>query len=161
VTDALELVRRWGRARVAAALLMGITVVVLAVRLPTAFDDLQAARSADVGRNEAGGALAVADTLSIDNDFMRAAVELVRAPARFAVLYPSAESAATTYNIAPITLEALQPLMQEVLLPAREEPQPVRGGFLLCYVCDTGPWDARTHWLWRDGKGAAIGRVYR
>ncbi len=162
VEQRLRLVGRSVGVRAAAALaVVAAAIIVVALRLPTAFDDLRGARAAEVGRNDAGGALAAADSAAIDNEFVRAAIATVRSPARFAVLFPSPTSAQTTYHIDPETLDALPPLMQEVLLPAREVATPAPGTYLLCYVCDTAPWDPRTQWLWKNDKGIAIGRVYR
>jgi hypothetical protein len=162
VKQRLKLARQTVGVRAALALVVvAAAVIVVAHRLPAALDGLRDARAADVGRNEAGGALAAADGAQIDDDFVRAAIATVRPPERYAVLYPSIEVAQATYHVSPLTLQVLPMLMREVLLPARDLATPSRGTYLLCYLCDTSPWDHRTRWLWNSDRGIAIGKVYR
>jgi hypothetical protein len=33
--------------------------------------------------------------------------------------------------------------------------------YVICWGCDTSPWDGRTTWLFRNDQGVAIGRVNR
>jgi hypothetical protein len=80
--------------------------------------------------------------------------------ATFAALVPDPVQAQQTYGVATTTVLAVQNLMAEVLLPRREVTTPAKGDYVLCYLCDTSPWDARTHWLWK-GSGGLIGVVYR
>ena len=145
----------------AAAALAIYAAVVLSTRVPTVLHDLRSQARAEAGRNDEGGALAAADEVELNNDFVRAAIHTVPHTAQFAVLYPDPATVQQTYGIDPVTLDALPPLMTEVLLPSRSVSVPVRGAYILCYVCNTSPWDTRTHWLWRNDKGMAIGQVYR
>jgi hypothetical protein len=48
--------------------------------------------------------------------------------------------------------------MQFMLLP-RRRVDPDEAQYVLCYACDTGPWDHRTDWLWKNEHAEAIGRV--
>lgn len=153
---------RWTLRRLLAALVVAVAVVLLAFRVQHAFRGFLSATDAAVGRNGLGGALAGADSLDIDNGFVVAAVQMVPTGARYAVLLPpSVQIAQTNYGIDPITIQALPAFMREVLLPRLPTAEPVRGDYVLCYDCDTSPWDHRTRWLWTDAKGRAVGRVYR
>lgn len=148
------------RARgVFAAALVACAAVVLLLRLPGAlrqFDD-QAAQNARGG--DTGRLLAAADTLDIDNDFVVASLSTLPPDARYAVLLPaSADVAAKTYNIGSLTLAGLPGYLQYLLLP-RRQVQPADAQYVLCYACDTSPWDKRTTWLWKNAHAVAIGKV--
>jgi hypothetical protein len=155
------------RAALAAALVLA-TLAVLAVRVPDAVRGLSGIARSQVGRDELDGGLAAADSLDVDNDFVRQTVALIPPDARYAVLLPADPNAAQqTYGVSPVTLQGLPDFLREVLLPRRDvetqdrvnPPVPV-GGYVICFYCDTSPWDHRTRWLWTGG-GAAIGTVYR
>jgi hypothetical protein len=155
------------RAVLAAALVLA-TLAVLAVRIPDAVRALSGTARSQVGRGELDGALAAADSLDVNNDFVRQTVALIPRHARYAVLIPTDPNAAQqSYGVSPVTLQALPDFLREVLLPRRDvetqdrvnPPVPV-GGYVICFYCDTSPWDHRTRWLWTS-EGADIGRVYR
>ncbi len=134
-----------------------------AYRAPDAFRDFRNGAASATGRNGLDGAIAGAHSLALDDGFVAAAVQQVPLKARYAVLGPpSVQVAQKTYGIDPITLEALPGFMLEILLPRLPVKNPVVGNWVLCYDCDTSPWDQRTRWIWIDRtKGYAIGRVYR
>jgi hypothetical protein len=147
---------------VAAGIVLAVAAAVtLAVRVPTAIDSFRSTAAAQAGRGELGGALAVADMVGIDNDFVRAAVDELPRNAQFAPLLPDPAQAQQTYGVSAETIDALAPLMQEVLLPRREVDAASTGTYILCYLCETSSWDKRTHWLWKGTKGDSIGLVYR
>lgn len=134
----------------------------LILRLPGAFDSFRSSAAATQGRNTYAGALAGADSLGIDNPFVAAAVDTLPTNAGFAVLLPASSAVAQqNYGIAGLTYQALPEFMREVLLPRLPTATPGKGDYVLCYDCDTSPWDARTHWLWTDSKGHAIGLVQK
>ena len=65
---------------------------------------------------------------------------------------------AALYGINPITYETAVPVLRYLLLPAWPV-DPADARFVICFGCDTDPWDRRTTWLWKDNRGDAIGRV--
>jgi hypothetical protein len=147
------------RRRIAALSLLVLATAVLLSRLPAAIHDLdgQAARNARGG--DRGRLLAAADTIDVDNDFVVAALSTLPADAHYAVLLPtSPEIAASSYGIGSLTLFGLPGYMQFILLPRRQVP-PEEAQFVLCYACETGPWDHKTTWLWKNEHAVAIGRV--
>jgi len=151
--------RRRRPRRIAALGLLALAAVVLISRLPAATRELddQAARNARGG--DRGRLLATADSIDVDNDFVVASLSVLPMDARYAVLLPpSPEIAASSYGIGALTLSALPGYMQFVLLP-RRQVTPEEAQFILCYACDTSPWDRKTTWLWRNAHAVAIGRV--
>jgi hypothetical protein len=143
-------------------LIVIVAAALLAFRAPHAFHGFRNGERAAAGRNGLNGALAGADSLAIDDGFVLAAVQTLPDRARYKLLLPpSLEIAQKTYGIDPLTLDALPPFMREVLLPRLPVDEPARNDYVLCYDCDTSPWDSRTRWLWTDKAGHAIGRVYR
>jgi hypothetical protein len=145
--------------RIVALSLLVLATAALLLRLPAAIHDLdgQAARNARGG--DRGRLLAAADTIDVDNDFVVAALATLPADARYAVLVPpTPEIAATAYGIGGLTLSGLPGYMQFVLLPRRQVP-PEQAQFILCYACDTNPWDHKTTWLWKNDHAVAIGRL--
>lgn len=156
--------------------LLAVTVVVIAagslvLRLDRALTGLSATADAQEARAAQGVPpdLVSADLLDIDDDFVRQAEQLLPRDARYAVLLPADTAAAqTTYGVSPVTVQGLPDLMRELLLPRRDvdpgehvTPRVPIGGWVLCYDCDTAPWDHRTQWRWNSNQGIAIGRVYR
>ena len=85
---------------------------------------------------------------------------LAKIPPRsdYAVLLPATEAEAALYGINPITYETAVPVLRYLLLPAWPV-DPADARFVICFGCDTDPWDRRTTWLWKDNRGDAIGRV--
>jgi hypothetical protein len=155
------------RATLAAALVLA-TLAVLAVRVPDAVRALSGVARSQIGRDELDGGLAAADSLDVNDDFVRQTVALIPPHAWYAVLLPADPNAAQqSYGVSPVTLQGLPDFLREVLLPRRDvetqdrvnPPVPV-GGYVICFYCDTSPWDQRTRWLWTS-EGADIGRVYR
>jgi hypothetical protein len=136
-------------------------VVILTLRIQSTVDYMRGTAAAEVGRNDEGGALAAADMVGLNDDFVRAAIHVLPRSARFAALVPDPFQAQKTYGVSPTTIEAVPDLMREVLLPRREVVTPGKGTYIVCYLCDTSPWDRRTHWLWRGSAGGLIGLVYR
>lgn len=142
------------------ALLAAAAAVALLVRLPGAIHDFDASASSNDSRDAASRLIAGADGLAIDNDFALAAVRLVPAGSTFVVEQPPNEQEAKPYGIVPTTLAALQPYMQNLLLPARMVADPRKAQYLLCYACNTDPFDPHMTRLWQSPKGYVIGRLH-
>lgn len=139
--------------------LVAIAAIVLAVEIPQALNWFGDTAKANAQRDRPGRILAAADSLNVDNDFVLAALSTLPANARYAVLLPpSPEVAQSQYGIDPLTLQGLGDYMQFMLLP-RRRVDPDEAQYVLCYACDTGPWDHRTDWLWKNEHAEAIGRV--
>lgn len=143
-----------------AAVLLAVAAVVLLVRLPGAFGSFDDRASFYGGRSPLGRNTAAADGLAIDNEFVSQALTLVPQGATFAVALPPSQAVAQQYGIPPVTLAALAPYMQDLLLP-RREVDPGHAQYLLCYACNTDPYDPHMQRLWQSPKGYVIGRLTR
>src|SRR5262249_7085651 len=134
----------------------------LLTRLPGAFHTLAKEGNAAVGRNELGGALAAADSVGLNNDFVKDSFTFVPKNAHFAVVLPPDLTAAEkNYNVSPITFDAVPWMLEDFLLPRRAVPKATRGTYILCYFCDSPYWDQRTRWLANNHAGGLVGYVYR
>ena len=137
-------------------------VLMLAARLPSAYDGLQHAAKAAAGRNELGGALATADSMGLNDGFVRAAFAYVPNHGRFAVVVPKDEAAVEKSDgVNPITFDGISPFFGNYLLPRREVATPVAGDFIICFYCDVSAWGGRTHWLGPANGGGRIGYIRR
>jgi hypothetical protein len=147
--------------RLVGVVLVAVSGIVLALQLPGTFRSFNDEAAANAKRAVDGGVGLSADSLDINNDFVTAALQAVPTTARYAVLGPpTAQIALDTYGISSLTLLALPDYMQTLLLPRRQVP-PDRAGWILCYACDTSPWDGRTTWVWKNDQADAIGKVRR
>lgn len=143
-----------------AAAIVAATALLALTRIPDAVRGFDSGAAFGAAHGELGGVIAGANALDIDNGFVRAALDALPAKARYSVLVPASEAVAQkTYGIAPVTLEAIPGFMLETLLPRMPVQTPGKGDYVLCYACDTAPWDHRTRWIWNDGDGHVIGLV--
>jgi hypothetical protein len=152
--------RRRGH-RLVATVLVAAAAVTLVLRLPDAFRgfDDQAAKNAVGGAQ--GRLLATADSIDVDNDFVLAAVNTLPPTATYTLqVPPNADVAASSYGIGALTISALPGYMRFMLLP-RREVAPEKAEYVLCYACDTSPWDHKTSWLWKNAHAVVIGKVSR
>jgi hypothetical protein len=134
-------------------------LTVLAARAPAAYDYFQSGYFASAWRTPLEREIATGDILGLNSDYQIAALSLIPGSATFAVLESrDASVAAHDYGISPTTFNALPSYFQYLLLPAREVG-PAHPEYVLCYGCDTSPWDHRTHWLWTNQQGDSIGQV--
>jgi hypothetical protein len=125
------------------------------VRLPRSFHDFDAAAAAQAGRNQLGGALATADSVSLSDRFVRAAFAVIPRDGRFVVALPSNPARAEAqHSISPITFDAIPALFEDFLLPRREVTAAAPRTYVICYFCDS-TWSRRTRWLWSNGSGGA------
>ena len=79
--------------------------------------------------------------------------------ANYAVLMPATLADAAPYGINAITMEGGPAFLRYLLLPRWQVADQTLARYVICFGCDTTPWDHRTIWLWKDVKGDAIGRV--
>ncbi len=137
-------------------------VAVLAARAPAAYDYFQSNYAQSAWRTPLEREVATGDILGLNSEYQVAALfKLIPRGSTFAVLEsPSQSVAARVYGISPVTYSALPSYFQYLLLPAREVG-PAHPAYVLCYGCDTSPWDHRTRWLWTNQQGDSIGRVLR
>jgi hypothetical protein len=99
------------------------------------------------------------DMLGIPRDLQTGALSKIPAGSKYALLLPGDEqSASTDYGIAPVTYETVAPWLNYLLLPSRQVP-PEQARYIICWGCDTSPWDHHTTWLFGNSRGVAIGRV--
>lgn len=148
---------------VAGWILVTALALMLLARLPGAFHSLNNAAKAAVGRNELGGALATADSISVNDDFVREAFQLVPKNASYAVVLPTNEPAIEkTDNVNPITFDGVAGLFGDYLLPRRQLAAPAVGSYVLCFYCDQGALGKQhVRWLTPPANGGRIGYVGR
>lgn len=134
----------------------------LLIRLPGAYHELDHAAKTAAGRNELGGVLATADSLALNDDFVRAAFADVPRNARYAVVLPKDEAAVESADgVSPITFDGVTPMFGNYLLPRRELKTPVRGAYIVCFYCGATAWRARVRWLSAVDGGGRVGYVER
>jgi hypothetical protein len=110
-------------------------------------------RIVGVGRQISG-----ADAEEIDNEFLVQALRLVPSSASYAMLRSDSVETAARYGIIKPTYDALPGLVQNVMLP-RRQVDISKAQYVLCYACNTDPFDKRLTRLWTDPKGFVIGRL--
>jgi hypothetical protein len=148
--------------RITGAILAVAAAAMLLARLPGAYHALQGAARAAAGRNQLGGALATADAIGLNDDFVTAAFVHVPENGRFAVVLPKDEAAVEKADgVNPITFDGVSALFADYLLPRRQLETPAAGSYLLCFYCDAALWSSRTHWIATTSGGGRIGYVYR
>jgi hypothetical protein len=147
-------------------LAVGVICVVLAAAM-FALKTPQAIRSMNTTvRNDAyitdslGRVLTGGASLGVPNGVQVAALSEIPRNSDYAVLLPPTVEAAAAYGINSIAYAVTVPYLQYLLLPARLTT-PDQAHFIICWGCDTAPWDHRTTWLWKNDQGQAIGEVRR
>lgn len=143
----------------AAVAVAAVATVAFLVRLPATFGDLDKRATFNARQTPIGRTLQASDRLGIQNEFAMQALSLLPRDATYDVEQPATDAIAAKYGIAPTTLLALRGYMRFLLLPRREAP-PDRAQYLLCYACNTDPFDKRgMKRLWSDPHGYVIGRL--
>lgn len=141
--------------------LVAAAAVMLLARLPGAYSAFHDAAKAAAGRNELGGALATADAIGLNDDFVRNAVALVPRGGRFSVVLPTDEAAVEKSDgVNPITFDGVSALFANYLLPRRQVKTATRGTYILCFYCDAA-WNGRTRWLAPETGGGRVGYIDR
>ena len=134
----------------------------LLVRLPAAFNSFSSGAAAAAGRNGLDGALATADAVGLDDNFVVAAFDDIPKSARFVVvLPPDLPKAESANSVNPITFEAAPPFFENFLLPRRVAAGVAPGVYIICFYCKSPYWDKRVRWLSPDNGGGLIGRMQR
>ena len=143
-----------------AALLVVVAAVATLVRLPVTISNLDQRASFNANHSDAlYRATAGADAEGIDNTFLAEALQLVPANATYAVVVSQTPAIAQTYGISAATYDALGAFVRNVMLP-RRPADPAKAQYVLCYACDTDPFDKRgMKRLWQNGKGLVIGEL--
>lgn len=114
---------------------------------------------ADSWRNELDRLVAPGDMTGLDKQFQLAALSLLPEHSTYAVIPPpNPQVALEGYGMNSITQAGLVPWLQYLLLP-RRLADPSVAQYVLCYGCDTTPWERRTTWLWKNVHGQQIGEV--
>lgn len=155
----------WRPTTLAAFVGVALTVaaaLVLLVRVPATFHSFNESAAAAAGRNELGGALATADSVGMNDDFVRTAFADIPESGRFVVvLPPDLAKAETTYGVNPTTFAAAPTFFEDFLLPRRVAARVAPGIFIVCLYCKSPYWDRRAHWLSPENGGGIVGLVYR
>ena len=141
---------------------LGCTIVVaysLAMRIHPAYDEFQTNYTENAWRNPVERKLATGDMMGFDFEYQKAALAILNGRATFApVAPPDVEIAQRSYGINDITYNAIPSYFAYLLLPTREVAPEV-AQYILCYGCDTTPWDHKVTWLYNDTHGHSIGKV--
>ncbi|HEY3921755.1 MAG TPA: hypothetical protein VGL76_06535 [Gaiellaceae bacterium] len=139
---------------------VAFAAVLFVLRVPHALNNLNAQRKADAYiTGTEYRALATGDIQGVPLQLQAAALRVIPARANYAVVMPASLALAAPYGINAITMEAGPAFLRYLLLPRWQVAGSAQARFVICFGCDTTPWDQRTTWLWRDGKGDSIGRV--
>jgi hypothetical protein len=146
--------------RLVAVALVVAAAVVLVIRLPGAFRSFDQRATANNGQSEIGRQIAGADAEDIDNEFLVQALQLLPQDATYAILLPQTPQIAATYHISEPTYNALPGFVLNALLPRRQvDANAAR--YILCYACNTDPYDPRMKRLWQNDQGLVIGELTR
>jgi len=151
-------VARIGRAFAIAA--AATAAIVFLARVPATVRDFDGRATFNAHETPVGRVIQGADGLDIDNDFLVQAMTLLPPHATYTLQLPQSLQVARGYGIVPTTFHALPGYVNYVVLP-RRSADPQRAQYLLCYACDTDPFDDRMHRLWTDPHGYVIGRLER
>ena len=142
----------------AGVLCVAAAAAALAVRAPHAFRSFDAAAHDNAWRSPIQRLVHTGEITGINAGVQEAALQYVPPRSTFAVLTPPSLDAAAHYGFGQVTIDAAPAYFEYLLLPARLVP-PERAQYVICFGCDTSPWDPKTTWLWRDTAGDSIGRV--
>lgn len=148
------------RVRFAAGILIAaVAVVLFASHARATFRHFDGNLRDDSWRNQLDRLVAPGDMTGLDKQFQIAALSTLPKDATYAILPPpSPEIALEGYGMNSITQSGLVPWLQYLLMPAKLVG-PDTAQYVLCYGCDTTPWEHRTTWLWSDVHGHQIGKV--
>jgi hypothetical protein len=147
---------------VAGQVLIVALAVMLLVRLPGAYHSLNNAAKAAAGRNELGGALATADAIGLNDDFVRSAFQQLPKNVTYSVVLPKNETAAEQSNgVNAITFDGVSEFFGDYLLPRRQLPAPVAGSYVVCFYCDQAALGRRMRWLTPLTGGGRVGYLAR
>ena len=132
-----------------------VAAVIVLSQLPTSLRAASAKRRQNDAYTSDGRVLAAADSIDVDNSFVRAALEVVPERATYVVLRPPADLVAQG-KLSGVTYDALRPFLRYVLLPRREVDRVAAADYVLCYGCTARV--RRVAWLWTGDEGLKIGK---
>jgi len=105
--------------------------------------------------------LSTGDMLDIPYELSAAAFQYIPPGAAYKVVLPGTpEAAQAGYGIQPITYDTFAPWLRYLLLPAKPVDASEQAPYIVCWGCDTTPYDTHTDWLWHNDQGAGIGHVH-
>jgi len=134
-------------------LCVAVSFGVLLYEVPRTFDAFNRDADESSWRNRLDRLVEPGNIVGIDKQFQEHALSLVPKDATFTVVPPpSPEVAEKDYGMNAITQEGLALWLRYLLMPARET-DPGSARYVLCYGCDTRPWDGVTTWLWISDRG--------
>jgi len=145
---------------------LGVAGVVVAslsfvLHVPGAVRRLDSTVSADAYITDPlGRELTSGDILGIPSELQREALQLIPKDSDYVLMLPPDPESAAKSGMATITWMTVGPFLHYLLLPARPVDSTV-AHYVICWHCDTTPWDGITTWLWKTDEGEAIGRVTR
>jgi hypothetical protein len=151
----------WIRVRFAVGLVcVAAAVVLFAQKVPNTVSGLDASVRAEAYITDpVGRQLTSGDILGISRDLQAEALAKIPPRSKYALLLPANEQAASAgYGIGTVAYETVGPWLNYLLLPSYQV-SPEEARYVICWGCDTSPWDHRTTWLYGNGQGVAIGRV--
>jgi hypothetical protein len=130
------------------------------LKVPKTVSGLNATVRADAYITDpVGRQLTSGDVLGISRDLQAQALANIPPGSKYALLLPANEQAASSgYGIGAVAYETVGPWLNYLLLPSYQVTSE-QARYVVCWGCDTSPWDHRTKWLYVDGQGVAIGRV--
>jgi hypothetical protein len=136
-----------------------VSAGVLVAAAPDAFRLFDYDTNNDSWRTPLGRLVHTGDVNGFPHDFQQGALDNVPPGSTFAVLPPvTPEDGEKYYGIPAVAAYTVTPYFQYLLLPSRLVP-PEQAQYILCFACDTDPWDARTTWLWKNTNGMGVGKV--
>jgi hypothetical protein len=150
------------RLETAALALVAVAMTVAVVRAPFVVRDFDHRAAFNDRRAAIDRTIAGADGVGIDNLFLKQALALVPAHAPYALEEPeSADVATKDYGIVSTTYLALPHYVEYLMLP-RRLVAPDRARYVLCYACNTDPFDPHWRRVWQSpSHGLVIGELNR
>ena len=140
---------------------VGCAAVVFVLDVPHAVRNLNGQRRfySYIGNSSQYRELTTGDIEGLPLELQVEALRVIPPRANYAVLMPATLADAAPYGISAITMESGPAFLLYLLLPRWQVEDPAQARYVICFGCDTTPWDHHTTWLWRDDKGDSIGRV--
>ena len=135
--------------------------VTLVSHVPRTVRSMNATERSDVLTSALDRLIKTGDTLDIPSDLQTHALAAIPPGSEYALLLPPTVTPAAekSYGMDQFAHDVVGAWLRYLLLPSRPVADPGQARYIVCWGCDTTPWDGHTDWLWRNDKGAAIGRV--
>jgi hypothetical protein len=138
---------------------VGFAAVLFALHLPSAIRSMNTTVQGYAPLHTAQDRLLTSGAIQgVPRDLQSEALALIPPRSDYAVLLPASVDAAAAYGINSTTYATAVPFLRYLLLPSWPVDAP-RARYVICFGCNTAPWDGRTTWLWTDGHGSSIGKV--